>query len=264
MSARTLRTRLFAASALSLAALSLTACGGGTDTDGAGTSSPVAAAQSDTSGSAQTSGSTGSGGTTGTAASTGTTGSTSGAKGGTTGTGAGTGGSTGTGTTTRGTSGGTGTTTGTAGKGKTSSGGAHSTGDDSASFTRCGAAQIRITAVTVPRPINHLLLTATNKGSKRCLLSPYPAARFGEAQSVPPVAEETKPQALVSLEPGESGYAGVRLSGDGDHGHTVTTLTVPFDDGSIATVKLPGKSVYVDDSLTVTYWQSTMEYVVDF
>ncbi|GAB1328284.1 DUF4232 domain-containing protein [Streptomyces sennicomposti] len=257
MSARTLRTRLFAASALSLAALSLTACGGGTDTDGAGTPSPVAAAQSDTSGSAQTSGSTGSGGTTGTAASTGTARSTGGAEGGTTGTGTGAGGSAGAGAGT----GGTGTTTG---KGKTSRGGAHSTGNDSAAFTKCGAAQIRITAVTVPRPINHLLLTATNKGSKRCLLSPYPAARFGEAQSVPPVDEETKPQALVSLAPGESGYAGVRLSGDGDHGHTVTTLTVPFEDGSIATVKLPGKSAYVDDSLTVTYWQSTMEHVVDF
>ncbi|GAA5077259.1 hypothetical protein GCM10023336_67850 [Streptomyces similanensis] len=218
----------------------------------------MAAAQSDGSAasaaSAHTSGSTGSTGTTGT---TGTTGST------------GTGGSTGTTGTAGSTGGGAGKakTPGSGGgadKAKTPGTGTNGAGKDSATFTRCGAAQVRVTAISVPRPINHLLLKATNTGSKRCLLSPYPAARFGEAQSVPPVAEETKPQALVSLEPGESGYAGVRLSGEGDHGHTVTTLTLPFEDGSIATVKLPAKSVYVDDSLTVTYWQSTMDYVVDF
>ncbi|MEU6480792.1 DUF4232 domain-containing protein [Streptomyces sp. NPDC047017] len=234
MSARTLRTRLLAASALCVAALSLTACGGGNDTNGAAASTPVAAAQSGRSASDAPSAQGGSG------TSAQTSGSGGGARNGS-------------------------HTGGTSGKGKAATGGSHSGGGDgSDEFTKCSAKHLRITAVSVPRPINHLLLRATNTGSRRCMLEPYPAARFGEAQSVPPVAEDTKPQALVSLEPGESGYAGVKLSGDGDHGHTVRTLTVPLEDGSIATVKLPAAGVHVDDSLTVTYWQSTTQYVVDF
>ncbi|GGU50747.1 DUF4232 domain-containing protein [Streptomyces daghestanicus] len=121
----------------------------------------------------------------------------------------------------------------------------------------CSAEDVEITATEVPRPINHLLLTATNTGAKTCALPAYPAARFGEAQSVPPVVETSKPQSLTMLEPGGSGYAGVLLSaGDGSagNGSTVTSLTVPFDDGSVATVGLPADGVYVDDSLKVTYW----------
>lgn len=118
-----------------------------------------------------------------------------------------------------------------------------------------------------PRPIDHLLLTATNTGSKTCALPPYPAARFGEAQSVPPVAESSKPQSLTTLAPGESGYAGVRLSsgdGSGENGYDAKTLTIPFEDGSIATVKLPSGGVYVDTALTVTYWQTDASNALEY
>ncbi|AQS68275.1 hypothetical protein B1H29_16205 [Streptomyces pactum] len=126
---------------------------------------------------------------------------------------------------------------------------------------------MRITAANAPRPINHLLLTATNTGSKTCALPTYPAARFGEAQSVPPVAESSKPQALTTLAPGESGYAGVRLSsgdGSGEGGYDTSTLTIPFEDGSIATVKLPSGGVYVDSTLTVTYWQTSVSNALEY
>ncbi|MZD55423.1 DUF4232 domain-containing protein [Streptomyces sp. SID5606] len=124
-----------------------------------------------------------------------------------------------------------------------------------------------ITAANAPRPINHLLLTATNTGSKTCALPPYPAARFGEAQSVPPVAESSKPQALTTLAPGESGYAGVRLSsgdGSGENGYETDSLAIPFEDGSIATVKLPSGGVYVDTALTVTYWQTSAANALEY
>ncbi|MFF8591584.1 DUF4232 domain-containing protein [Streptomyces sp. NPDC015220] len=256
--ARRTRTRLLAAAALSLATLSLTACGG-TDTDGAGPSSAAVApgGQSSDAPSSQGGGSTGqdaakggtgSAGSGGGAGTAGSSGSGSSGSGGTGGSG-GAGGSKGTG----------GAADGTGGAGKGSQ-----TGASSGRLAKCGVVNLRITATSVPRPINHLLLTATNTGSKVCMLPAYPAARFGEAQSVPPVAEATKPQAVTTLAPGESGYAGVLLSGDGDNGHTVTRLTIPFDDGSIATVPLPAKSVYVDDNLTVTYWESTMGPAADF
>jgi hypothetical protein len=41
-------------------------------------------------------------------------------------------------------------------------------------------------------------------------------------------------------------------------------LTVPFTDGSIATVALPSQGVYVDDSLTVTYWLTSMDQALEY
>ncbi|WP_332836383.1 DUF4232 domain-containing protein [Streptomyces odonnellii] len=112
------------------------------------------------------------------------------------------------------------------------------------------------------RPLNHLLLTVTNTGSKNCHLVGYPAVRFGEAQSVPPVIEDSKPQAVVTLAPGESGYAGVLLSaadGSGSNGYTAKYLEVYFGKSpSPARPTLPKKGVYVDSSLSVTYWQADM------
>jgi hypothetical protein len=119
-----------------------------------------------------------------------------------------------------------------------------------------------MTATEVSRPLNHLLLTVTNTGSKNCNLIGYPAVRFGEAQSVPPAFEDSKPQAVVTLAPGESGYASVLLSsadGSGSNGYTAKSLAVFFNDGaSAAHPSLPAKGAYVDDSIRVSYWQSTM------
>ncbi|GGN07593.1 hypothetical protein GCM10011578_032150 [Streptomyces fuscichromogenes] len=120
--------------------------------------------------------------------------------------------------------------------------------------------------------MNHMLLTVTNTGSRSCYLYGYPAVRFGEAQAVPPVIGDSKPQAVVTLAPGESGYASVNLSatdGSGTHGHTVKSLTVYFQGrsgnesvGTGAHPSLPAQGLYVDDSLKVTYWQQSMDDAV--
>ncbi|BET48502.1 DUF4232 domain-containing protein [Kitasatospora aureofaciens] len=250
MSARRItRTRLFAATTVALAALSLTACEGDELT---GSPAPESTASAPADGNSARP----AGGAKGDAAETGSTGSNGSA--------------------------------GSAGNGKASDSGSGSnsgSGSDSGSGTgadegsdnsdgsdsdvpgECSASDVRITAANAPRPINHLLLTATNTGSKTCALPQYPAARFGEAQSVPPVAESSKPQSLTTLAPGESGYAGVRLSsGDssGENGYKTNTLTIPFEDGSIATVKLPAGGVYVDTALTVTYWQTDASNALEY
>ncbi|WP_411134637.1 DUF4232 domain-containing protein [Streptomyces sp. C10] len=132
--------------------------------------------------------------------------------------------------------------------------------------TACDAAKIRIVAQPLKRPVNHLLLEATNTSGATCDLHLSPYLRFGDAQS--PLAElpDSRPQSVVTLAPGESGYAGVLTSsadGSGRNGHTVTSLSVslPGRDGKgsiggSTTVALPGGSVYIDDSAWVTYWQS--------
>ncbi|MGW7571479.1 DUF4232 domain-containing protein [Streptomyces tendae] len=241
MSARRItRTRLFAATTVALAALSLTACEGDELT---GSPAPESTASAPADGnSARPAG--GAKGDTGETGSTGSKGSDS--------------------------------SNGSAGNGNASDSGSgtgadkgsdNSDGSDSDVPGECSASDVRITAANAPRPINHLLLTATNTGSKTCALPQYPAARFGEAQSVPPVAESSKPQSLTTLAPGESGYAGVRLSsgdGSGENGYETNTLTIPFEDGSIATVKLPAGGVYVDTALTVTYWQTDASNALEY
>lgn len=132
----------------------------------------------------------------------------------------------------------------------------------------CNGSTVKVAAQSVTRPINHMLLTVTNTGSKRCDLYGYPAVRFGEAQAVPPVIDDSQPQAVVSLSPGQSAYAGVALSGGddggGSNGRTENTLEVFFqgrntnDGGPGAKAALPAKGVYIDDSLKVTYWQQSM------
>ncbi|WP_309061734.1 DUF4232 domain-containing protein [Streptomyces sp.] len=246
MSARTARTRLFAVSTVALAALALTACEGGSDT---GADSPASSTTATATATAEAKPSTGD--SAGTAGGTGTDGTgAQGDKGSSSG-------SSGTGT-------GKGTPAGTGGSKENGTGTGTGKQEDGIPG-ECSASDVRITAAKVKRPLNHLLLTATNTGSKTCYLPPYPQARFGEAQSVPPVFEETHPQAPTTLKPGKSGYAGVLLSaGDGsaENGHTVNTLTVPFDDGSIATVSLPSDGVHVDDALKVTYWQTSVDHAL--
>ncbi|MEU6848412.1 DUF4232 domain-containing protein [Actinacidiphila alni] len=132
----------------------------------------------------------------------------------------------------------------------------------------CDGSNTKTVAAPIARPVNHLLLTVTNTGSRTCFLYAYPALRFGEAQAVPPAIEDSHPQAVVTLDPGESGYASVRLSagdGTGTHGRTEHSLTVYFYDRTLsastpgpAQPPLPAKGVHIDDSLTTTYWQQSL------
>ncbi|MFI8988800.1 DUF4232 domain-containing protein [Streptomyces antimycoticus] len=116
----------------------------------------------------------------------------------------------------------------------------------------------------VKNPINHLLLKATNGAGVDCKLVGYPGLKFGEsAQAATPVNEDSQPQSVVMLAPGESAYAGITTSagdGSGSEGSEVNSLEV-FVDGSEdpVSVELPGGSVYIDSAAQVTYWQTTAQ-----
>ncbi|MCC3771650.1 DUF4232 domain-containing protein [Streptomyces sp. UNOC14_S4] len=130
----------------------------------------------------------------------------------------------------------------------------------------CTAADTKVTVQNVTRPINHQLLTVTNAGNKACNLYGHPYLRFGEAQSATRAVEDSKPQAVVTLAPGRSGYAGINLSaadGSGQYGHTATSLAVFFDNGTgegsagrPVHLTLP-KGTWTDETAYVTYWQQT-------
>ncbi|MFF4323471.1 DUF4232 domain-containing protein [Streptomyces sp. NPDC001568] len=133
----------------------------------------------------------------------------------------------------------------------------------------CNGSNTAVTAQPVSRPLNHLLITVKNTGSKPCDLTYYPVLRFDEMQWAPAARKETQPQAVVSLAPGESGYAAALLSaadGSGEGGTTGHRLTVAFQGmtphssgGASATPSLPAAGVHYDSSLTVGYWQQNVE-----
>jgi len=129
----------------------------------------------------------------------------------------------------------------------------------------CTTATTKITAIPVPRPLNHLLLTATNTGKKVCTLPGFPEAGFGPDRLVARPAAESKPSKPVKLAPGERGYAGMLLSsadGSGKGGSTAKALEITVTGGGAAkpvTVDLPEQGVHVDDSAVVTYWQGAAD-----
>ncbi|GAA3492872.1 DUF4232 domain-containing protein [Streptomyces cremeus] len=244
MSARTARrTRLLAAASIAFAAtLSLTACESGKGTKDAGApraSDPArpVGTPSTTDGTSTEASSTGT-------ASSGTRHAPSGSTG-------------------KSTTGSTGGKNSTAGNGDS---GPHAP----ANRARCDASNIKVTAQVVDRPLNTMILTATNTGSKLCDLFYAPVVRFEGAQSVPPSMKDTQPQAVVGLKPGRSGYAAVKLSsptGTPDPGHTAKSLSIGFYDkdhrnlDAFAPVRLPAKGVYVDSSIRVSFWQSDLDDV---
>ncbi|MGW4021533.1 DUF4232 domain-containing protein [Streptomyces sp. NPDC005009] len=236
---RTSRIRLVAAAGAVLAALALTACEDGTGTQDEGASKPAGAAES-----VETTPSGGSQGDKGQ--------------------------STGGGTTEQDKAGDkTGDKTGD--KGTSANTGGNSGGSDDPGVTRlsCNGSNTTVDAQPVSRPVNHMLITVKNSGSQNCNLTYYPVLRFDEMQWVPQPVEASKPQAVVTLAPGETAYAGVLLSaadGSGDGGTTAHKLTVAFqgttpnsDGGPSAVPALPADGVYYDSSMAVTYWQQSMD-----
>lgn len=131
------------------------------------------------------------------------------------------------------------------------------------SVVTCTTANTALTVAEVSRPINHLLLKATNTGTKPCYAYSAPYLRAGtDAQAPLPWARETTPQAVVVLEPGQSAYAGITTySPDGEGGSTAKTLGVFLADkkddatGQEKTLKLPNGGVFFNSAATVTYWQ---------
>ncbi|MFD1833200.1 DUF4232 domain-containing protein [Streptomyces desertarenae] len=138
-------------------------------------------------------------------------------------------------------------------------------GGDGASLPgRCGASDVEFTLRSVLRPINHMLLTVTNTGGTVCDVYGYPFLRFDGAQAPTPPVEDSIPQAVVSLRPGESAHAGITTyTPDNGEAVEVTGLGVLLADRDGRAVEgdrpvalaLPGGTA-VNAGARVTYWQT--------
>ncbi|WP_405795931.1 DUF4232 domain-containing protein [Streptomyces sp. NBC_01506] len=131
--------------------------------------------------------------------------------------------------------------------------------------TTCTADNTEITVTKVSRPINHLLVTATNTGSGNCYAYYAPLLGFDDAQAVTQINEDSQPQAVVTLSPGQSAYASIALGGgDGAPTTAAYKLSVSFSgrdnqgsEGRAMNLPLPQGTKTTDDT-SVSYWQATM------
>ncbi|MCT9094137.1 DUF4232 domain-containing protein [Streptomyces sp. ASQP_92] len=134
----------------------------------------------------------------------------------------------------------------------------------------CTGANVKLTATPVSRPINHILLTATNTGKTPCNAYDAPAVSFSNAQSPIAVDKDTIPQAVVSLAPGASAYAMVRTLGEDDGTPSYQAGQVVVFFRGKAGMESTGRSAYavlskgvsvVDAQAMSTYWQSDLSAI---
>ncbi|TDC73416.1 DUF4232 domain-containing protein [Streptomyces hainanensis] len=137
---------------------------------------------------------------------------------------------------------------------------------DEVAIIPCADQNTQVTVSPVERPINHLLLTVTNTGDEVCDAYSYPLIGFDNSQGPLPVVDDSVPQSVVSLQPGDSAYAGVITSAaDSAEGYTSTSMVLTFMDvngnmvGEYVDLALPGGEVFVGDAAAVTYWQTDMD-----
>ncbi|MFB6438837.1 DUF4232 domain-containing protein [Streptomyces sp. NPDC056411] len=149
--------------------------------------------------------------------------------------------------------------------GKPGNGGA-AAGTGDGSLAPCTGSNTTAVVSKPTRPINHLLLKVTNKGSHACQAYFAPLLRFDDEQAATRTIEDSKPQAVVTVAPGGSAYASIMLSGAGGGdtgGRTAKRLTVYFaprsgsgSTGEPSRLTLPS-GTHKDDNAAVTYWQTS-------
>ncbi|MFJ3903123.1 DUF4232 domain-containing protein [Streptomyces sp. NPDC090025] len=132
--------------------------------------------------------------------------------------------------------------------------------DDGPVETLCTIADTKIVASKVSRPINHVVLTVTNVSKRPCNVMNAPFVGFDEPQATIGIMEDSKPQAVVTLFPGYSGYASIKLTGEpgGDtNGRTIKKIRVNLTREIGTTIPAPA-GTYADDNAEVSYWQFSL------
>ncbi|MBC9714305.1 DUF4232 domain-containing protein [Streptomyces sp. TRM66268-LWL] len=136
----------------------------------------------------------------------------------------------------------------------------------------CTNAETKLTVTAAPRPVNYQLLTLTNTSKRTCTVLGYPTVSFApDLDGTAEGREDTKPQAVVTLKPGASAYAGLNTSpadqaddGTKSHAKTVSVDLIKQigNDGSTVQFGQPD-TVAVNDLFIyepkVTYWQQDLD-----
>lgn len=135
----------------------------------------------------------------------------------------------------------------------------------------CTTDHLKGTVSGLVRPINHVLLTVTNTGGTTCSVYYYPDLRFdADQQAVTQAVEDSRPQAVVTIDPGQSAYASIGTSAaDSSAGKVEPQVEVFLESrdqsgslpGSLK-LPLPNGTVVDQNSAFVTYWQYDMQSAI--
>ncbi|WP_327296023.1 MULTISPECIES: DUF4232 domain-containing protein [unclassified Streptomyces] len=135
-------------------------------------------------------------------------------------------------------------------------------GGSHAADATCSTQAMKIALVSTGGTLPAVVLRATNASGSSCDLYGFPTVGYDGAQAAVGADEHSKPQAVVTLAPGQSGYAAISLP-NGAHKHREKALTVgllgrdmgPID-GQATVMVTSGSGIALSDSSTVSYWQS--------
>ncbi|MEU8684358.1 DUF4232 domain-containing protein [Streptomyces sp. NPDC048611] len=115
---------------------------------------------------------------------------------------------------------------------------------------------------------DHLLVTASNKGSKPCWVTSYPAVKLGDAGTVLPHSKKDKTGTgkRITLQPGGTAYSAVNLFDYGSKHHTAQSFALALrgaegQDGPSYSVALKGgKQQFSWNEADVLNWSTTKPY----
>ncbi|MEY9859076.1 hypothetical protein ABH935_004703 [Catenulispora sp. GAS73] len=142
---------------------------------------------------------------------------------------------------------------------------------DSGIAAACTPDHLKGTVSNLARPINHVLLTVTNTGGAACSVYYYPGLRFdADQQAVTQAVEDSKPQAVVTIDPGQSAYASIGTSAADSSAGKVEPQVEVFLEARDQSGSLPGSlklplpydTVVDQNSAFVTYWQYDMQSAI--
>ncbi|QKV96008.1 DUF4232 domain-containing protein [Streptomyces sp. NA02950] len=145
--------------------------------------------------------------------------------------------------------------------------------DAGAHIDSCTTEGLTFSTSDQPRPINHIMLYATNVSDNACRMVGYPYLKFSEdQQAVTEVLKGSKPRDIVVLKPGATAFASINVAdGSGEAEGPVEELTefqVMLQDfggesTDPVTVPTPGEDESAGEPLSVdigaafvTYWHS--------
>lgn len=140
----------------------------------------------------------------------------------------------------------------------------------------CAKGDVSITATSADdpgEPVQHVLFTVENTGSKTCAVYHYPHVQLGGARGpVPDIKLVPAPkEPFATLAPGKVAYAAMVLSGPMDEAPT-KSMTVQLQDrtsgskiGEPIKVALPGvDTLYFNDFVRVTHWTTDKALALRF
>ncbi|MFJ8085755.1 DUF4232 domain-containing protein [Streptomyces sp. NPDC096205] len=149
-----------------------------------------------------------------------------------------------------------------------------SQGGDSGAVAACAGSEVSFAASSedaAGEETRHLLLTLTNAGDRKCTVHHYPQVRVGAHAKEPvKVIEDSDPEELITLAPGEEAHAALLVNGGGMDTYETRTVTLRLQGaeldgtpGEPVEVGLPGVAAF-DDGARVTYWTTASGYALDF